>query len=114
IQRRGLVSPHMPQTQPAPPPPLIPNSGPARPLPTVSLTKKTVTVLPAFRHYAAAAIGSIVIGVTLPSILVAMRVFHTAPTDHPIDALLTIEFYATFGCGPGALLLSVILMAILS
>ena len=68
-----------------------------------------------FKHYAACALGAVFIGVTLPSILVALRVSGGGNADagQRLLRLLAIEATATIGCGPGAVVLSLSLFAML-
>ena len=68
-------------------------------------------------RYIKAVVGSVFIGVTLPSILVIMRCIHQPQYTHGLYSEIgPIGTFAAalFGCGPGAVLLSCVLLSTLS
>ena len=70
---------------------------------------------PKLRHYALAALGSVLIGVTLPSLLTAMRLcLLDKYANERVLNFLILQALALLGCGPGAVMLALILMSFLA
>lgn len=93
-------------------PVLQPDSRPQRP-PTPRPRPRAPE--PGFRHYLLAAIGSILIGVTLPALLTALRLcLLNKYAGERLQNFALLQAAAFFGCSPGAVILSMLLMAFLT